>query len=105
MKNTHGFSERFFAMVEKLESAIWDHCGENELLALRLSSYLYFLFWWSLSGSFRCWLLGHKYKRSNNHLYCENCDQPLELIDNPGHFEIRLFERLLKLFYSKTFVD
>lgn len=90
-------------MIDRLEVAIWDYCGENEVLALRLSSILYSIIWWTLSGSFRCWLLGHRYKRVNNAHICVHCDQHIELVDNPDHFEIRLFERLLMFFYSKTF--
>jgi len=102
MKNILGF-EREVIMIERLEVYIWDYCGENEVLAFRLSSFLYFFFWWTLSGSFRCWLLGHKYKRVNNSHVCVHCDQHIELINNPGRLEIRLFERLLSFFYSKTF--
>lgn len=95
--------KKVVAMVERLEIAIWNFCGENECLALKLSRMVYSFFWWSLSGSFKCWALGHKFKKVNDHFFCVHCDEPMELINNPSGMELRLFERILVFVYSRTF--
>jgi len=71
-----------------------------------LTNIYYLLMPWKLTGSFKCWLFGHKYKFYGNPAkkegYCITCQEPCLFIEDLG--EPRILERIYTLIKRYLFV-